>query len=110
MGEGWPVSRSVGGRWGSRVAGEASQSGKGRRRPVGRVRPVPLGGQSVGEVGWPVSRWGRRGRGSPKGGRCARALVAIRPLHAKTPLPGRRPPLPEKPGEVGECRDGQWGF
>ena len=45
---------------------------------------------------------------SPKGSRSARAPVAIRPLHAKTPLPGRRPPLPEKPGEVGECRDGQW--
>ena len=40
----------------------ASQSVRGRRWPVGG-RPVPLVAQSVGEVGWPVSRWGRRGRG-----------------------------------------------
>ena len=86
MGEGWPDRRTVGGRWGSRVAGEASQSGKGRRRPVGRVRPVPLGGQSVGEVGWPVG--GGRGIGVPKWGVRHTGNIASPPFaREKTPPP-----------------------
>ena len=40
-------------------------------------------------------------RGSPKVCRCARAPVAIRPLHAKTPYPSLRPPLPESLGSGG---------
>jgi hypothetical protein len=49
--------------------------------------------QSVGE--------GRGLRGSPKVCRCARAPVAIRPLHAKNPSPSLRPPLPESLGGGG---------